>query len=80
MKNSEYEVFYYTLEPSYYDRSERKCFTRMFKTDKEAMDFVEEIKKKHPAQITMKKITEEFILDLRATDDYQENRVRNDQK
>lgn len=75
MKNKTYIVSYYILEPSYYDRSERKYTDKTFNNRQEALDFAEEAKKSHPSQIVVKAITEEFLLDLRETDDYQENRA-----
>jgi hypothetical protein len=75
MKNKMYEVIYHTLEPSYYENSERNYVRKTFKTRKETLDFVEESKKVYPAQIVAKLITEEILLDLRDTDDYKENRA-----
>jgi hypothetical protein len=75
MKNKKYEVVYYTLEPSYYENSERKYVKATFNTRKEALTFAEEAKKVYPAQIVAKVLTEELLLDLRDTDDYKENRA-----
>jgi len=75
MKHKTYTVFYYTLEPSYYERSERNYFHRTFFSRKEALAFVEEAKKVYPAQIVLKAVTEEEVLDLRDTDNYKENRA-----
>lgn len=74
-KKTTYKVSYYTLEPSYYDRSEREYHTCNFTKRQEALDFADAARKKHPAQILVTRTTEEVILDLRDTDDYQENRV-----
>jgi hypothetical protein len=75
MKKEIYEVSYYTLEPSYYENSERNYVVETFKTREEALNFVEEARKRHPAQIVVKVITEEFLLDLRNTDNYKDNRA-----
>ena len=80
MKNTTYEVFYYTLEPSYYDRSERNYVIKTFTDRQEALDFAEEAKRFHPAQIKVKSITEEYLLDLRDTENYKENRVEKNEK
>jgi hypothetical protein len=75
MKKTIYKVVYYTLECSPYDHSERNYTTKDFVSRKEALAFAKEATKVYPAQIVVKAITEEFLLDLRDTDNYQENRA-----
>ena len=75
MKNKTYEVVYYVLEPSYYDRSERNYASKNFTKKEDALAFANEAKKKYPAQILVTCITKETLLDLRDTDDYKENRA-----
>jgi hypothetical protein len=74
-KTTKYEVTYYTLEPSYYEHSEKVYVKKTFTDRKEAFTFVEEAKKYFPAQIVLKAITEQHLLDLRDTDNYQENLI-----
>jgi hypothetical protein len=70
-----YEVVYYTLEPSYYEHSEKHYVRQTFNVFEEALAFVEDSKKFYPAQIIIKALTEEILLDLRDIDDYKENRI-----
>lgn len=70
-----YRVEYFFYEPSYYDRSDKIYTTKDFNTRQEAFTFVDELKKRYPAQVTITRLTTQCLLDCRDTDEYQENRA-----
>lgn len=75
-KTTNYNVWYYTLEPSYYEHSEKNYVSKDFTSRKDALSFVKEAKKLYPCQIVVTRTTKETLLELRESDNYRGNSVK----
>lgn len=71
-----YNVWYYTLEPSYYEHSEKIYVSKDFTLRKDAFSFVREAKKLYPCQIIVTRTTKETLMDIRGSDSYKVNSVK----